>query len=194
MTADHGGKPRRGRRHLTGEEHALWKTVTESVAPLRRKKKAVPKVDQTVEPMDLADARPPASPPPRPPARSKPPPPKPAPPLAPLGRRLKQQVARGSSPIDARIDLHGMTQDRAHQALLRFLRGAQADQSRLVLVITGKGARADEHGGRGVLKRQVPLWLALPEFRAYVIGFESAHGSHGGEGALYVRVRRGGRA
>ena len=59
----------------------------------------------------------------------------------------------------------------------------------LVLVITGKGARAAE-GERGVLKRQVPHWLGLPEFRALVIGFEDAHIAHGGEGALYVRVRR----
>jgi DNA-nicking Smr family endonuclease len=60
-----------------------------------------------------------------------------------------------------------------------------------VLVITGKGARAqDERGERGVLKRQVPLWLKLPEFRAYVVGFEEAHIGHGGEGALYVRLRR----
>jgi len=56
-------------------------------------------------------------------------------------------------------------------------------------VITGKGARAAE-GERGVLKRQVPHWLGLPEFRALVIGFEDAHSAHGGAGALYVRVRR----
>jgi DNA-nicking Smr family endonuclease len=41
-----------------------------------------------------------------------------------------------------------------------------------------------------VLKRQVPQWLSLPEFRTLVIGFEEAHIAHGGEGALYVRVRR----
>ncbi len=58
-----------------------------------------------------------------------------------------------------------------------------------VLVITGKGAAGDRVG-RGVLKRQVPLWLKLPEFRSYVIGFETAHLTHGGEGALYVRIRR----
>jgi DNA-nicking Smr family endonuclease len=85
--------------------------------------------------------------------------------------------------------------------LLRFLRRAQADGAKFVLVITGKGARAGDASGehawgervwgeRGVLKRQVPLWLRLPEFRPYVIGFEAAHVGHGGEGALYVRVRR----
>jgi DNA-nicking Smr family endonuclease len=57
------------------------------------------------------------------------------------------------------------------------------------LVITGKGS-ADAYGGRGVLKRQVPMWLRLPEFRGYVVGFEQAGITHGGEGALYVRLRR----
>ena len=111
------------------------------------------------------------------------------PPLAPLGRRMKQRVARGKETIDGRLDLHGLTQSEAHAALLRFLRAASSRGARLVLVITGKGARASE-GQRGVLKRQVPQWLGLPEFRALVVGFEDAHVAHGGEGALYVRVRR----
>ena len=111
------------------------------------------------------------------------------PPLVPLGRRMKQRVARGKDEIDGRLDLHGLTQSEAHAALLRFLRTASSRGARLVLVITGKGARAAE-GERGVLKRQVPHWLGLPEFRALVIGFENAHIAHGGEGALYVRVRR----
>jgi DNA-nicking Smr family endonuclease len=102
---------------------------------------------------------------------------------------MKQRVARGKDEIDGRLDLHGLTQSEAHAALLRFLRTASSRGARLVLVITGKGARAAE-GERGVLKRQVPHWLAQPEFRALVIGFEDAHIAHGGEGALYVRVRR----
>jgi DNA-nicking Smr family endonuclease len=102
---------------------------------------------------------------------------------------MKQRVARGKDEIDGRLDLHGLTQSEAHAALLRFLRTASSRGARLVLVITGKGARAAE-GERGVLKRQVPHWLGLPEFRALVIGFENAHIAHGGEGALYVRVRR----
>ena len=108
--------------------------------------------------------------------------------LAPLGRRLRARVARGKEAIDARIDLHGLTQAQAHSALLHFLRSASARDKKLVLVITGKGARGE--GERGVLKRQVPQWLGLPEFRAFVIGFEDAHIAHGGEGALYVRIRR----
>jgi DNA-nicking Smr family endonuclease len=78
-----------------------------------------------------------------------------------------------------------MTQAQAHAALSRFLLAAQAGGARFVLVITGKGDT-----GRGVLRRQVPLWLELPDFRDQVLGFEAANLGHGGEGALYVRIRR----
>jgi len=107
--------------------------------------------------------------------------------LAPLGRRLRKRVARGSQSIDGRLDLHGLTQAEAHDALARFLRAAQARGAGIVLVITGKG---DAHGERGVLKRQVPMWLRLPELRGMIVGFEPAGIGHGGEGALYVRLRR----
>jgi len=100
---------------------------------------------------------------------------------------MRARVARGKEPIDGRLDLHGLTQSEAHSALLRFLRTASARGARLVLVITGKGVGSGE---RGVLRRQVPQWLNMPEFRALVVGFEDAHIAHGGEGALYVRVRR----
>jgi DNA-nicking Smr family endonuclease len=99
---------------------------------------------------------------------------------------MKRGVARGKQAIDARLDLHGLTQSEAHSALLRFLRNAQALDARLLLVITGKG----RGGEPGVLRRQVPQWLSLPEFRTFVVGFEDAHITHGGEGALYVRLRR----
>ena len=107
-----------------------------------------------------------------------------------------ERLARGRANIDARIDLHGLTQAEAHAALLRFLHRAQAEGARFVLVITGKGTPATagtQHpasGERGVLRRQVPLWLGLPEFRSCVLGFDGAHVGHGGDGALYVRLRR----
>jgi DNA-nicking Smr family endonuclease len=172
----------RRRRVLSQEERVLWTTVTRSIAPLR-----------DLPASGLDDAVVPTRPAKRP-AKSGPAAPllpekKSPPPLAPLGRRLKQRVARGKDQIDGRLDLHGLTQSEAHAALLRFLRTASSRGARLVLVITGKGARAAE-GERGVLKRQVPHWLGLPEFRALVIGFEDAHITHGGEGALYVRIRR----
>jgi DNA-nicking Smr family endonuclease len=104
---------------------------------------------------------------------------------------LRQRVARGLAAIDVRLDLHGMTQRQAHAALLRFLAGAQTRNAKVALVVTGKGiGTAVAASERGVLRRQVPLWLSLPEFRRFIVSFEQAHASHGGEGALYLRLRR----
>ena len=107
-----------------------------------------------------------------------------------LARRDKQQLSRGHAAIDARLDLHGMTQAQAHGALLRFLAHCHADGAKFALVITGKGAPDALPGARGVLRRQVPLWLALAEFRVYVLGFAIANAGHGGDGALYLQLRR----
>lgn len=177
------------RRRLSDEEEALWSGVVRSITPLRNVKnreKAAAGDDQPArKPGKLQSAKAADVALPRPPAKT--------PPLAPLGRRLKQRVARGREPIDARIDLHGMTQAQAHAALLIFLQRSQAEGAKMVLIVTGKGSRASERDPaavRGVLKRQVPIWLSLPEFRALIVGFEDAHIGHGGEGALYVRLRR----
>jgi DNA-nicking Smr family endonuclease len=112
-----------------------------------------------------------------------------APPLARLGRRERLQLSRGRKEIEARLDLHGMTQARAHRALSGFLHRAHGEGLTFVLVITGKGKIGAE-SERGVLRRQVPQWLSEPEFRGLVVGFEEAHIGHGGAGALYVRIRR----
>ena len=176
------------RRSLSDDERALWDTVTRAVAPLRKRKAR--KRDEPVVP---ASAPPPSAKPVRvarvvtaAAVKEKAPPP-----LAPLGRRMRAKLARGSEAIDDRIDLHGMTQADAHAALAHFLRRAQARGARVVLVITGKGARAgDAFSERGVLKRQVPHWLESAALRPLVIGFESAGVGHGGAGALYVRLRR----
>ncbi|HWC91696.1 MAG TPA: Smr/MutS family protein [Pseudolabrys sp.] len=170
------------RRGLSPDERVLWSAVTRSIAPMRAGA-AAPEED-AVEAVRPAAPKPAAAPL-APPLAQEPMPP----PLSPLGRRMRSRVARGKEDIDGRLDLHGLTQSEAHAALLRFLRQASGRGARLVLVITGKGARGGE-GERGVLRRQVPQWLRLPEFRALVIGFEQAHVAHGGEGALYVRVRR----
>ncbi len=172
------------RRPLSDEEKALWSGFVRSIKPLRG-------VNKLIQPTSAADdAAPPSKPhqePPRPV-----PPPKPAP-LAPLDRRFKQRVARGRAGIDARLDLHGFTQREAYAELLHFLSRAQVNGHKVVLVVTGKGAgqgSGDLTTERGVLRRQVPMWLALPAFRPLIIGFDEAHGGHGGQGALYVRVRR----
>ncbi|HEY4974828.1 MAG TPA: Smr/MutS family protein, partial [Steroidobacteraceae bacterium] len=141
-----------------------------------------PEAVNSVPPKPRASAKVVAAPKPeRPPA---------APPLAPLGRRERSQLSRGRKEIDARLDLHGMTQSHAHQALASFLQRAHRDGLTFVLIITGKGRSVGSESERGVLRRQVPHWLSLPEFRTLVVGFEEAHIGHGGEGALYVRIRR----
>jgi DNA-nicking Smr family endonuclease len=179
--------PRDGKRVLSDDERVLWTTVAKSIKPLRGAS-LPPPGESAGEPAKPARSASRATSAPSPPARPAAPPP---PPLTPLGRRKRGRVARGKEAIDGRLDLHGLTQSEAHAALLRFLRAAAARSARLVLVITGKGANLG--GGdreRGVLRRQLPQWLALPEFRAFVIGFEQASARHGGEGAWYISVRR----
>ncbi len=178
------------RRPLTEEERALWRGVARSIAPMQRARQRTEVPEGPDSPP--REAKPAAAGTARPAVPSNLPPPKEPPPLAPLGRRLKQRVARGREPIEARLDLHGYTQAEAHAALLRFLRRAQADNLKTVLVVTGKGSarNARAAGETGVLKRAVPQWLALPEFRSLVLGFEDAHSGHGGQGALYLRLRR----
>ncbi len=180
--------PSSRRRTLSEEERALWDFVAKQIKPLKKhrltKVHAAPRVDP-VHPVPP----PKHAPSPRPvaavpvPRVAKPAVPR----LAPLGKRERSKLSRGRSEIDARIDLHGMTQARAHRALSGFLQQAHHDGLTFVLVITGKGRSGGESG---VLRRQVPEWLSLPEFRSLVVGFEEAGIGHGGEGALYVRIRR----
>jgi DNA-nicking Smr family endonuclease len=180
------------RRRLSEEERTLWSGVTRSVAPLRQPVRHEPAAGEARS--EPAAGRPKTSAKLKSPRQAAPPPapqPPAPPPLMPLGRRFRQRIARGTRPIDGRLDLHGLTQAEAHHALLGFLRSSQARGASVVLVITGKGATAGEGTHeRGVLKRQVPLWLRLPEFRRHVIGFEAAGAGHGGEGALYVSLRK----
>jgi DNA-nicking Smr family endonuclease len=168
------GKDER-RRSLSEDERTLWTTFTKPIKPLTKRPAAKPDDATTpsVKPRKTAVSV--GAPPLAAPAKKAPPP------LAPRGPREKAKVARGRAGIDARLDLLGHTQAEAHCELLRFLRRASDSDKRMLLVITGKS---------GVLRQQVPHWLALPEFRTLVIGFEPAAIRHGGEGALYVRIRR----
>jgi len=183
--------PPRRKRALSEEERALWESVAKQTKPLRKRPRAAKPPSAAPDLQPAAAAKQVAAPP-LPSARTarvaKPAPPA-VPPLAPLGRRERSQLSRGRKEIDARLDLHGMTQTRAHRALSGFLQRAHHDGLTFVLIITGKGKTGAETE-RGVLRRQVPLWLNLPEFRTLVVGFEEAHIGHGGEGALYVRIRR----
>ncbi len=104
------------------------------------------------------------------------------------------RMKRGKLKPEARIDLHGMTLDRAHPALIGFIHSAQTRGLRLVLVITGKGQREDPYDAaprrRGVLKSQVPQWLRMPPLASAVLQVSEAHIRHGGGGAYYVYLRR----
>jgi DNA-nicking Smr family endonuclease len=185
--------PRR-KRALSEEERVLWESVAKQTKPLRKRSRAAKPQLAAPDSASPAAAKAAAAPKVHPPAKV-PRGPRPevapaAPPLAPLGRRERSQLSRGRREIDARLDLHGMTQTRAHRALSGFLQRAHSDGLTFVLIITGKGRTIGPESERGVLRRQVPQWLSLPEFRSLVVGFEEAHIGHGGEGALYVRIRR----
>ena len=117
-----------------------------------------------------------------------------------LDGNTADRLRKGAMEPDARIDLHGKTEDAAHRALLNFLKGAQRSGARLVLVITGKGARAaapdepfdmeQERRARGVLKSMVPRWFSEPGFAGLIADSRSAHRRHGGGGALYVYLKK----
>ena len=180
--------PPRRKRALSEEEHALWESFARQIKPLRKKHRAIaaPATLPAVEAQATANA----VVHPKPIPAVAPPPKKPAPPpLVSLGRRERTQLSKGRKEIEARLDLHGMTQARAHRALAGFLHRAHGEGLTFVLVITGKG-KIGADSERGVLRRQVPQWLSQPEFRSVVVGFEEAHIGHGGAGALYVRIRR----
>ncbi len=191
--------------HLSAGERALWEHAARDLQPLKTKK---PRVHGARE----GDAGPPGRSAPEPEkkaARSAtartpagadtPVQPAAPPPLTTLDRRKARRIGSGRIEVEARIDLHGLRQSEAHTALRRFLMEAHAKERRWVLVITGKGgpqrpsAEPEDYGRaeeRGVLRRNVPRWLAEPELRAIVVGFTEAAIRHGGEGALYVQLRR----
>jgi DNA-nicking Smr family endonuclease len=183
-------KPRRtDLRRLSEEEIALWAEVAKSVA--RRRGASLPAIVEPKPkptPASHKGATAPASAPSEAPRNA----PR-QPPLAPLERHLKRDLSRGRAAVDSAIDLHGMNQAQAHQALRGFLVHMQARGAKLVIVVTGKGGKqaspvwADEPG---VLRRLVPQWLREADMRAVVVGFEEAGRAHGGAGALYVRLRR----
>jgi DNA-nicking Smr family endonuclease len=177
------GRPPRQR--LTPEERALWQRVMRDARPLREGEEPPEEPPQVASPIDKAEPRreplPPFSPPPPAPPPSRP---------TAIDRRTRTRLQRGALAIDARLDLHGLTQERAYRRLIRFLAEAREAGHRVVLVITGKGRTTAAGEEPGVLRRQVPLWIAQPPLAAIVSGYAEAVPQHGGAGALYVRLRR----
>ncbi len=105
-----------------------------------------------------------------------------------LDTRTKLRLRRGQINIESRLDLHGMTQPEAHARLIEFLEKAYTNGLRAVLVITGKGLRPD--GKTGILRNIVPHWLGQPTLSHVIKAFGYAVPRDGGEGALYVLLRR----
>lgn len=185
MTREWGADHRPRRRVVTPDEARVWKAVVRDVAPLPGRAveepedvAAVPPLVETASPV-VVDIAPP-SPRPR----------HPLPELShgrtvDLDKRTAARMKGGDMPIDGRIDLHGMTQDAAHGALTAFIAHSFDAGRRCVLVITGKGRE-----GGGVLRAQVPRWLNQSPLRERILGFSYARPHHGGDGALYVLVRR----
>src|SRR5581483_4088766 len=102
-----------------------------------------------------------------------------------IDRARAERLKRGKLAIEARLDLHGMTQDEAHRAISGFIGGSRASGLRCVLVITGRGAV-----GGGVLRQAVPRWLDEPGLRRHVLAITPAQPRDGGAGALYILRRR----
>lgn len=169
-------------RQLSHDEISLWRRAVRDAQPLAR---------TAVEPSE------PESDPPAPVAvpaapsevrREAGPGPSQRPPPGPAGgidRRSWQRLRRGRLTIDGRLDLHGLTQSEAHAALARFVAQKQRAGARCVLLITGRGARSG-----GVLRTMTPRWLEEPPNRERVLAYSPARVQHGGDGALYVLLRR----
>lgn len=189
------GHRKKSRRALAEEEKRLWQAVVRDVAPLSGRDAPVPPEDEAgagiVEPPSpppppqKSRPQPPAAPPPAPPKR-----PAPLPALyhgdvVGIDRRTAQRFKRGQMVIEGRLDLHGLGQEAAHLTLMQFIRASHAAGKRCVLVITGKGTR-----GEGVLRKALSGWLNDPRLRPLVLSYSHARPQDGGEGAVYVLLRR----
>lgn len=174
-------------RRPSREEQALWQKMTGDVTPLADREAPEPGVAPRARKRKSETVpqarRPAAAPPPSPVKREA---------LTHgaspgVDRRTADKLRRGLLPIEARLDLHGMTQAEAHGRLVTFVEGQQAAGRRCVLVVTGKGTWREEGG---VLRDAVPRWLNEPGLRARILCFSHAQPKDGGEGALYVLLKR----
>ncbi len=191
-------------RHLSPEERDLWNRVAERATPLHpTREDPAPDVAPTPKPKRVIAPRDPM---PNFRVGQKAEAARPHDLMRPLVDRLADapvnmdkksfgKMKRGKLKPEARIDLHGMTLAEAHPELIAFILGSQAVGRRLVLVITGKGKNRDDGGPIptrfGVLRHQVPQWMALPPLSQAILQVTPAHLKHGGHGAYYVYLRRG---
>ena len=169
----------------------LWARVARSARPLKKGSAAAGEPPKQHGRAPAKETEPPVKPAPKATAK-----PVPVARGEKLDRQTARQLERGRLPVEARLDLHGMRQREAHAALRRFLKSAQGKGYRHVLIITGKGAAPDEtkpfyeEDERGVLRQAVPHWLAAPDLASLIVSYSEAPRRLGGEGALYVRLRK----
>ena len=198
----------RKKRRLSTEEAELWAQVAATATPLHpQESQSLPQCEPPALPPSVRRGPPPETSTPAIliPVGAPPPPSRVSLDLAPdphatllgakarMDRRRFEKLRRGRLDPEARLDLHGMTAERAHGALRGFILSAHADGLRLVLVITGKGRLPERDSllhRPGVLRHQVPHWLAAPPLASKVLQIVPAHLKHGGGGAYYVYLRR----
>ena len=185
---------RRGPPPISDDDRRLWARVTGTVTPPRTRKPFRVLTDAATPPAPTeaaasGKAARKSTPPPRPAALapSAPPPPRPPSLRVPdvLEPRRQRRLSRERDPIEASLDLHGYGRFEAEDVLRGFLTSCQARGLRAVLVVTGQGRR-----GGGVIRASIVEWLHAPALRAVVSGFASAHRRHGGEGAIYITLKR----
>ena len=182
---------------MSDEDKALWDKVAKETKPLHKKKAA--SAEENPSPPPSSDDGKPMKPP-LPRAAKKPTSSvagkKTDPALdhgtvSGLDRRKAERFRRGQLEIEARLDLHGYTQERAYGILARFLAESQGRGLRCVLIITGKGRKDNPFGsGAGILRQAVPQWLNQPPNRQRILSFDYAQPKHGGDGAIYVLLKR----
>ncbi|WP_091735839.1 Smr/MutS family protein [Phenylobacterium immobile] len=170
------------KRPLKPDEVKVWGLVASTVRALPGR--SVPKTE-SVEPPPLIDPHAPAARVPPTKAKTAKAKPKSRTVLDDIEPNRRHRIARERDPVTAKLDLHGLDQYRAQQVLETFILRAWADGSRAVLVITGKGVQGD-----GILRRRAPEWLAAAHLVHVVAGVSHAARHHGGEGALYVALKR----
>jgi DNA-nicking Smr family endonuclease len=160
------------RRHTTDEERELFRAVLSGKA-LHKKPRPQPKIVHAKPAEKKVQAAPTG-----------------------VDGQTGERLRRGTIPPDSKLDLHGLTESAAHRALSSFLQTAHRRGDRLVLVVTGKGAPSSsesfdpERRSRGVLKSMVPRWLCEPQFVRLIADMRNAHHRHGGDGALYIYLRK----
>lgn len=196
-----------GSKDLTAEDRRIWARVSGTVTPPKSRKAArvtpggAPLAVEETEPFAASTKAAKTPPKPAPRVRTAAPNPPPAPASPTLARptpapgarpapselepRRQRRLSRERDPIEATLDLHGFGRFEAEDQLRAFLGGCQARGMRAVLVITGQGRR-----GGGVIRSSVHEWLHAPALRGVVSGFASAHRRHGGDGAIYVTLKR----